>query len=295
MDARITSAVVVLAAFGACALAGALATGTRRPVLSAAIALLLLPLPILAPLSLARAYAGLGAVVCGMRVVEAWRVPPPVLPWPIAFVLPVDLPSVRRAPPRLAWEVAVRALVHAIVAAVGVVLVVGKDATPAPLVVGWAGGVLAVYGAVELLTSTVRALLFAFGFESPPVQRDPVLARSVGEFWSDRWNRAVGAWLRRHVFWPTSRRLGVRAGAIAAFCFSALFHAYLVLVATGPEPALVMAAFFGVQAIATSLEPIVHLERWPRALAHLWALGWVLGASPLFVVPMLLCFGVRFD
>jgi hypothetical protein len=239
-----------------------------------------------------RAYAGLAAVVCAMRVVETWRDARFVVPRPLAVLLPLDLASLRRGPPRLERAVLVRALLHATIGLAGLALLMQREETPAPALAAWAGGLVALYGAVEALTSAVRLFFFALGVESAPVQVDPIFARSVGEHWSERWNRAVGVWLRRFVFRPVARRLGARAGALATFAYSGRFHAYLVLVAAGWRWALPMAGFFAVQGVAVVLETRLRIARWPTPLAHAWTIGWLLGSSPLFVYPMLACFGV---
>ena len=174
-----------------------------------------------------------------------------------------------------------------------VVVSLRASAGSAAPVVAWLGGVVALYGAVDCVASTLRAILAALGVESAPMQRDPVLSASVSEFWAERWNRAVGGWLRRHVFLPVARRAGTLAGIAAAFAWSTLLHFYAVLCGIGLEPALRMGAFFVVQAMAVLLETRLSVRSWPRPLARVWTFALVLGPSILFVGPVLEIFGVR--
>ena len=272
------------------------ASPTRR-VVAGAIAVLGLALPFLASPNehVARAFAALGGILGLMRFIEALRTrSEPPIPRALAFALPIDLLLARRAPPRFAGDVLARACVHAAVLAAGLWLLSVRASAGewAPLV-AWVGGVVALYGAVDTAASTLRAFLMALGVETSPMQRDPILSTSVSEFWGERWNRAVGTWLRRHCFVPAMRRGGPALGIAAAFAFSAFAHFWMILAGLGLEPAIRTAAFFGVQAIVVVVETRLSLRAWPRPLARLWTFALVLGPSPLFVGPVLETFGVH--
>lgn len=268
-----------------------------RRIASGAFAAIGLALPFLAvPTEGAwRSLAALGAAIGLMRFIEALRTRVELpIPRAFAFILLVDLAQLRRAPPRLATDALARAAVHGAVMAAGLVVISQRALAGAGApVAAWAGGVLALYGAVDVAASILRTFLAAIGLASAPMQRDPVLSTSVSEFWGERWNRAVGAWLRRHCFLPVARRAGPAAGIVAAFAWSGFLHSWAILAGLGLWPALAMGAFFAVQGLVVLGETRLSVRSWPRPLARLWTFALVLGPSPLFVVPVMQTFGVR--
>jgi hypothetical protein len=280
------------------ALAGAaFGASTTRRLASALVLGCLLALPFFGPPeeTLARALVGLGGMLAVMRFVECSRASrAPVLPNAILFVLPVDVPTLRRAPARLASESIACAAAHALVLGAGGALVwLAPAALSSRAVWRWLGGVLIVYGYIEVIASAARACLAMLGFDVAPMQRDPVLARSVGELWGERWNRVVSTWLRRQLFVPVARRTGsATAGVIAAFAWSVFLHAFMVGVALGLGPALTMGSYFVVQGVGVILESRLPVHRWPSPLARAWTIAWVVGPSWLFVGPLLEIFGV---
>src|SRR5436190_320061 len=79
------------------------------------------------------------------------------------------------------------------------------------------------------------------------VRKTPIAARSLREFWGERWNRVVGSWLRRTFFVPWARRRHIGVGLALAFTVSALLHGYMALAAVGLAAALPMTTFFLLQ------------------------------------------------
>jgi hypothetical protein len=293
-DDAVSALIVALVLVLAMAAGAVFGPSPSRRLAAVLFAVTALVLPFFAHDPFSRALAALGSMLLPMRIVEAWRTTrAPVLPRWLGFVLPIDLELVRRAPPRLATESIARALFHGLLGAVGIAIVSSRHATAQPELVAWLGGTIAGYGLVDALASTLRAVLAGLGVDSAPMQRDPILSTSVGEFWGERWNRAVGAWLRRHVFFPVTRRAGVLAGVGASFLWSGLFHGYAVFASVGVAPALRMTAFFLVQGLFVALEIRFGARRWPRPLARAWTIAAVLGSSVLFIEPMLECVGVR--
>ena len=268
-----------------------------RLLLSGAIVALVLALPFLASPDdhVARTLAGLGGMLGVMRFIEARRTrAEPVVPRAFIFVLPIDMAQARRAPPRLALDVLARTAVYVTVAGVGIGIVSVRALAGAwAPVVAWLGGVVAVYGGLDAAASSLRFALAAVGVESASMQRDPILSTSVAEFWGERWNRAVGAWLRRHCFVPAMRRWGAVAGITAAFAWSTLVHFWMTFTGLGLEPALRMGAFFVVQGLLLLVERRLPVGTWPRPLARAWTFAMLLGPSPLFIGPALQMFGVR--
>ena len=137
----------------------------------------------------------------------------------------------------------------------------------------------------EGLTRTLQAVYAPLGLRPPPIHDDAWAARSVGEFWGARWNKAVGTWLREHVYTPFARRGSPRLGVAAAFVTSALLHCYLILPALGAVWAAVMGLFFVAQIALMALERRLGVKRWSPIAAHAWTLGVLLLASPLFCEP----------
>jgi hypothetical protein len=275
---------------------------TPRRIASALLLACLLALPFFGPReeTLARGLVGLGGMLAVMRFVESARASrPPILPLAILFVLPVDVPTLVRAPPRLASESLARVATHALVLLAGLVLVwLAPAAIPSRLALRWLGGVLFVYGYIEVIASGARAGLAALGFDVAPMQRDPILARSVGELWGERWNRVVSSWLRRQLFLPVARRTGSAvAGVAAAFAWSVFLHAFMVGAALGLGPALTMGSYFVIQGVGVLIEARLltygrPTRGWPGPLARAWTIAWVVGPSWLFVGPLLSLFGV---
>jgi len=153
--------------------------------------------------------------------------------------------------------------------------------------VRWLGGALFFYSLADAVEGGVRTLYRAAGIVVPRQHVLPIVSRSVQEFWGKRWNRAVGAWLRMHCFLPFARRQQIRTGLAAAFCASAVFHAYFTWVAVGGVMALAMVVFFLIQGVCVLLELWAGVARWNPLFAHLWTVVAVLGCSPLFIEPLL--------
>jgi hypothetical protein len=154
----------------------------------------------------------------------------------------------------------------------------------------WALGALFLYAAAEAANSLAKFGLAAFGFHGPTLHDTPIAARSLREFWGERWNISVSRWLRAHIFLPLARRRRARLGLVLAFLASAGLHAWSVGVALGPRMALSMGSFFLIQAGLAALEGRMRVDRWPELAARVWTLGAVLLPSPLFVEPLLRVF-----
>ena len=202
----------------------------------------------------------------------------------------VDTRQTTRVPPALDSKALGKTLVYAVLAAIGLMIVI--DIAPAIdgtgyWVLRWLGGALFFYGLADAVEGVVRTLYRAIGISVPRQQIVPIVSRSVQEFWGKRWNRAVSAWLRTHCFLPFARRRQIRTGLVAAFCASAVFHAYFTWVAVGGIMALAMVAFFLIQGGFVLLELQTHVTRWDPILAHAWTVVAVLGCSPLFIEPLL--------
>lgn len=154
-----------------------------------------------------------------------------------------------------------------------------------------AAGVAFLYAAAALVFDLSALGFVTAGFSLPVMHRNPIAARSVGEFWGQRWNIIVSAWLRTFIFWPLAR--GGTAGIAVLCCFliSGIFHGWPMLVALGTSAAASTVLFFVIQGVLVLVEARLHIHAWPVALARAWTLVTLLASSPLFIDPGLRLFG----
>lgn len=196
-----------------------------------------------------------------------------------------DVRCTERSKPRLDLALLGHAAAYAAVAALGTSIVMATDIRDAG---AWVprmfGGLLAVVGLVQAVIDLVRLVHALFGVRVPPIQREPLLASSVREFWGRRWNRTVSDWLRKLTFIPFARRGRPGLGVVAAFAVSALFHFYIVVVPLGVFEGMVMAAFFLAQIPLVFIERVAltGASRFERRVFAIFAL---LATSPLFLAP----------
>jgi len=207
---------------------------------------------------------------------------------------PFDVSTARRATPAFDARLFALVLAHAAVLALAVAGLLHLPAPAAPIEQAprLLLGALLVYCAMETATESLRFVHALFGLDVPPVQRVPAAARSVGEFWSERWNRPVSAWLGEYAFAPLVRKRRRVLALVTAFAISAAIHAWMFYAGLGWRAAVSGGAFFLLQAPIVMLEARLHVRRWPAPLAHAWTLAWLLGTSPLFVQPILQALGL---
>jgi hypothetical protein len=278
---------------------GALSAGpsSRRQLYSLPSLLACLLLPLLAPLPpLSRALLACLGMLGLLKILQLdfearWGAHHPL--W--HGLSPFDVSKVRRADTRFDARLLGMLLLHALLLAAVVAGLAWMPAAGWPLRPAWRLllGAALVYTAMETATEGLRFAHRLTGLDVPPIQRAPVLSRSVGEFWSRRWNRPVSDWLNEYVFLPLARRRRARLGLLAAFAASAAFHAWLYFVALGAAAAASVAGFFLLQAPVVMLETKLRVARWPTLAARAWTLAWLLVSSPLFVEPLLRGIGSR--
>jgi hypothetical protein len=151
----------------------------------------------------------------------------------------------------------------------------------------WLFGALVVYALGEALEGLLRGIFGIMGAETPPLHRDPIAARSLREFWGERWNLVVNRWLRTHCYLPLARRRRPLLGLGLAFLASAALHAWFIGVALGPTMAASMGLYFVIQGLLLVVEGPLRVARWPAPLGRVWMLACTLLPSPLFVEPIL--------
>ena len=154
-----------------------------------------------------------------------------------------------------------------------------------------AAGVALLYASAALIFE-LSALGFQMaGYSLPLMHRSPIAARSVSEFWGQRWNRIVSAWLRAFIFRPVARRRHAGVAVVCSFLVSGVFHGWPMLVALGTAAALSTVVFFTIQAVFVLVENRLRIHTWPHALARAWTLAVLLVSSPLLIDPGLRLFG----
>src|SRR5207302_81500 len=76
------------------------------------------------------------------------------------------------------------------------------------------------FGVFHLLALAWRRV----GVKVLPVMRAPLLATSLSDFWSSRWNTAFSKLANELVFRPLTRRWGVTKAMLGVFLLSGLVH-----------------------------------------------------------------------
>jgi hypothetical protein len=128
-----------------------------------------------------------------------------------------------------------------------------------------AGGWVAMIGILFLLHFGLLHLAALFwrraGRPVEPIMRAPVLASSLDEFWSRRWNLAFADFARIFLFRPLARRLGAAMALMTGFIFSGLIHDLAISVPARGGYGLPTAYF-----LLQSLGVFVERSAWGRSM-----------------------------
>ena len=97
-----------------------------------------------------------------------------------------------------------------------------------PTALGWIG-LVAMLCLFHFGSFAVLAWMWnRSGFPVQPIMNAPWKARTLGEFWGPRWNRAFSDWARVWIFRPFVRKLGVVGGTLAGFSSSGIAHEFVI-------------------------------------------------------------------
>ena len=139
--------------------------------------------------------------------------------------------------------------------ALGISLVVAAVATldSHPRLAGWIGMIGIVFmlhfGLFHLLSAIWRRM----GIPAAPLMYAPILAHSLSDFWSRRWNLAFRDLAHRFVFRPSVGRLGIPGATIAVFLVSGIVHDAVISIPAGGGFGL-PTLYFLIQAAGVLLE-----------------------------------------
>lgn len=220
---------------------------------------------------------GIGVVVAAKAVLAA-RAPTASAAW--VFGWPgMDPERFHRPPPdrprqaEIGW-----ALGHT---GIGACLLALAVTGRAPDSIGpWVGllgcGLVLHFGLVRLLSAFWRHR----GYDAQPLFDAPLRARSIGEFWGRRWNRAFSDIATRWIYTPLRRQLGPRRAGLAVFAASGVGHDLLLSVPAGGGYGC-CTAYFAIQAAGVMFERRRPRRRW-RTLC------WVILPLPLLFHPTFL-------
>jgi hypothetical protein len=150
----------------------------------------------------------------------------------------------------------------------------------------WLAGGIGLFSCAEIAAACHELVTGFFGLNVPPPFDAPYKSKSLGEFWSIRWNLPASQVLRRYCFDPLKRR-GATLALFVTFAVSALGHAGLADVALGRVAAVSCAIFFLLQPLLIDVERGLAIRHWKPAVRQIWTLAVLAVTSPLVVEPIL--------
>jgi hypothetical protein len=144
-----------------------------------------------------------------------------LLLWPGMDAKAFFTESVRAKPTPWEWSCAVSKLLW------GACLVLST----APIAIRWHNFLAAWVGLVGIalvllfgLSHLLSIVWRHLGVNALPIMNRPLAAKSLSDFWSNRWNLAFRDAARALVFQPLVSRLGVPKATLAVFAFSGIVH-----------------------------------------------------------------------
>jgi len=171
--------------------------------------------------------------------------------------------------------------------AVAIAIIKTVSANGLNLPVRWLAGGIGALAIGEMATTGPNFVMAALGINVPPFFQSPYRSVTISEFWSKRWNRAAGEFLRRCCFAPLAR-CGAVFAMFATFAISAVGHALIAFFALGRwKTAVVFGAFFLVQSLLIAAERRLAVRRWRPEAGRAWTLTALAITSPMIIEPTL--------
>jgi hypothetical protein len=151
----------------------------------------------------------------------------------------------------------------------------------------WLAGGIGVLALGEMATTGPNFVMAALGINVPPYFQSPCQSVTISEFWSKRWNRAAGEFLRRCCFAPLAG-CGAVFAMFATFALSAVGHALMIFfVLRRWKIAVIFGAFFLVQPLLIAAERRLAVRRWRPEAGRAWTLTALAITSPMIIEPTL--------
>jgi len=135
--------------------------------------------------------------------------------------------------------------------------------------IGMAGLVFVLHFGLFRLLAT---LLTTIGIRVSSIMNFPLLARSLGDLWGNRWNLGFSVPARRYVFRPVFRRWGTKAAVLSVFLISGGLHEIVISVPAGGGygfPTL----YFLMQGLGCMIEREISDAKIVRAFAFVVAIA----------------------
>ena len=207
---------------------------------------------------------------------------------------PFDVADTERVPPSLDKTLLLLIALHASLALLALLalLYMPRESGIATNLARLGLGITLAYSGMETISETIRLVHLLAGIAVSPIQRSPILAQSIREFWSERWNLPVNGWLESLVFKPVNARFGPGTGVMAAFAVSGVLHGWMFLLSIGIVGAVMACAFFVFNGMFVLVETMFRLRQVAEWKRRAWTLGMLGMASPLYIEPGLQVLGL---
>jgi predicted DCC family thiol-disulfide oxidoreductase YuxK len=179
-----------------------------------------------------------------------------------------------RNPARPTWAEWMVALSKTLLGVVLIWCVARSVPVDAPLIRGWFGLVGIVF-VLHFGTFHLLALLWRlFGIDARPIMRSPLLATSLSDFWSRRWNLAFHQLAEREIFRPLLRRTNASFAFFATFLMSGVVHDIVISIPArggyGKPTCYFLLQGLGVLAERSAFGKSLGLNRGWRGRAFAW-------------------------
>lgn len=138
-------------------------------------------------------------------------------------------------------------------------------------VAAWIGMVGMVFVLHFGLFRIQASLMPAIGIHVSPIMRFPLLAKSLGDLWGNRWNLGFSVPARRYVFRPLVRRRGTAFALMGVFLVSGMLHEIVISIPAGGGYGL-PTLYFLIQGLGCLVERKIRSEKFVRTFTFVVAI-----------------------